>query len=164
MKKLPIKIFISHASEDKERFVLKFAEYLLCKGIDVWLDKWEMLPGDSLIQKIFEEGIKNASAVIIVLSKNSISKKWVKAELNTAIIKHINTDSKLIPIILDNLKRNELPEALQDTVWETISDTNNFSQNADRIVASLTGQKTKPDIGNLPKYAVSALELIPDLT
>jgi hypothetical protein len=48
-----IKVFISHASEDKERFVIKFSEYLLEKGIDVWLDRWEMLPGDSLVGKIF---------------------------------------------------------------------------------------------------------------
>jgi len=157
-------IFMSHAGEDKERFVIKFSEYLLSKGIDVWLDKWEMLPGDSLVEKIFEEGLKNATAVIVVLSKNSINKKWVKEELKTAIIKRINTDSKLIPIILDNLQRNELPQAIQDTVWETITDTNNFIQSADRIIASLYGQKTKPNIGNLPEYANSEIEKVPNLT
>jgi hypothetical protein len=37
------KVFLSHASEDKARFVLSFAEKLHNNGIDVWLDKWEML-------------------------------------------------------------------------------------------------------------------------
>jgi histidyl-tRNA synthetase len=68
------KVFISHASEDKERFVLDFATKLRNTGIDAWLDKWEMLPGDSLVDKIFEEGIKNASAFIVVLSSNSVNK------------------------------------------------------------------------------------------
>ena len=55
------KVFISHASEDKERFVMNFASKLRANGVDAWLDKWEMLPGDSLVDKIFEEGIKEAA-------------------------------------------------------------------------------------------------------
>ena len=42
-------IFLIHASEDKERFVLGFARKLRESGIDVWLDTWKMLPGDSLV-------------------------------------------------------------------------------------------------------------------
>lgn len=68
------KVFVSHASEDKDRFVLDFATRLRASGIDVWLDKWEMLPGDSLIDKIFEDGVKNANAVIVVLSSFSVKK------------------------------------------------------------------------------------------
>jgi hypothetical protein len=158
------RVFISHASEDKERFVLKFSEYLLKNGIDVWLDRWEMLPGDSLIDKIFEEGLKNASAVIVVLSINSVNKKWVREELNTALINRINKNSKLIPIILDNLTRENIPQSLHNTVWETVNDVNKFEKSADRIIAALIGQKAKPEIGSLPTYAVSELELIPDLT
>src|SRR6185437_15157543 len=59
------RVFLSHASEDKERFVIRFAERLVERGVDVWLDKWEILPGDSLVDKIFEEGLAKASAVIV---------------------------------------------------------------------------------------------------
>lgn len=68
------KVFISHASEDKERFVMKFATKLRSVGIDAWIDKWEMLSGDSLVDKIFEDGIKEADSFIVVLSINSINK------------------------------------------------------------------------------------------
>jgi len=81
------KVFISHASEDKERFVIDFATKLRKIGIDAWLDKWEMLPGDSLVDKIFEEGIKDAEAFIVILSKNSILKPWVREELNAGFVK-----------------------------------------------------------------------------
>lgn len=164
MNKENPQVFISHATEDKERFVLKFSEYLLSKGINVWLDKWEMLPGDSLVDKIFEEGLKNASAVIVVLSKNSINKKWVKEELKAGVIKRINMESKLIPVVLDDLQREEIPQALQDTVWIKISDTNNYMNGADRIIAALTGQKLKPNIGKLPSYSTFEIELLPNLT
>ncbi|WP_240364837.1 toll/interleukin-1 receptor domain-containing protein [Pseudomonas syringae] len=93
------KVFVSHAGEDKDRFVLDFAKQLRANGVDAWLDKWEMLPGDSLITKIFEEGIKDAQAIIVVLSKNSVEKPWVKHELDDACVKRINTGSKLIPLL-----------------------------------------------------------------
>jgi hypothetical protein len=54
------RVFLSHASEDKDRFVLPFARALRANGVDVWLDKWEILPGDSLVDKLFEEGLKGA--------------------------------------------------------------------------------------------------------
>jgi hypothetical protein len=79
------RVFVSHASEDKDRFVTPFAEALRKKGIDAWLDKWEILPGDSLVDKIFEEGLKHANAIIIVLSRNSVNKPWVREELNAGI-------------------------------------------------------------------------------
>ena len=84
------KVFLSHASEDKARFVDAFATRLRNKGVDAWIDRWEMLPGDSLVDKIFEEGIRNANAVIVILSSNSINKKWVREELNAAFVKRIN--------------------------------------------------------------------------
>ena len=65
----PPKVFLSHASEDKERFVLSFAAALRERGVDVWLDKWEILPGDSLVDKLFEEGLKEADAVLIVIRR-----------------------------------------------------------------------------------------------
>jgi hypothetical protein len=40
-------VFISHASEDKDRFVLRFAERLRSNGVNAWVDIWEVLSGDS---------------------------------------------------------------------------------------------------------------------
>lgn len=147
------KVFISHASEDKDRFVLEFARKLRQEhGIDAWLDKWEMFPGDSLIDKIFEEGIKDASAVIVVLSKFSVQKPWVREELNAACVKRINHGSKLIPVIIDDC---EVPEALKNTVWEKINDLSSYKTSLDGIVASIYGVSDKPPLGTAPAYTKS---------
>src|SRR5882762_2695044 len=98
----PPKVFLSHATEDKERFVLDFARKLREHRIDVWLDKWEMYPGDSLVDKIFEEGLREADAVIVVVSSISVSKQWVREELNAATVKRINAGSMLIPVVIDD--------------------------------------------------------------
>lgn len=155
------KVFICHASEDKEKFVLKFTEKLREKGVDAWVDVWEMLPGDSLIDKIFEEGIKNAQAIIVVLSNYSVNKPWVKEELNVSIVKKINEKCRLIPIVIDDC---EIPESLKSTVWEKITDLNNYENEFKRILSSIFGQYNKPPLGTKPKYVDTIIDVLPNLS
>ena len=155
------KVFISHASEDKERFVLKFAEKLRNKGIDVWLDKWEMILGDSLVSKIFEEGIKDAHAIIVVLSSTSVTKPWVIEELNISFVNSINKISKLIPIIIDEC---EIPECLKNTLHKKIGDLDNYDSDLDEIVMAIFGQKVKPPLGKSPQYTKTIVDQIGNLT
>ena len=150
----PPKVFVSHASEDKQRFVLKFAERLRANGIDAWLDKWEMSPGDSLVQKIFEQGIKDAGAVIVVLSNNSVNKPWVREEIDAAFVKRINGASKLIPLVIDDCP---IPECLKSTVWERVADVENFETALANIVRAVFGQTEKPPIGAAPLYIRNAV-------
>ena len=144
------KVFISHASEDKERFVMNFASKLRANGVDAWLDKWEMLPGDSLVDKIFEEGIKEADSFIIILSNHSVNKPWVREELNASFVKRIGKNSKIIPIVLDNCT---VPECLQSTIWENINNHQNYEENFTRILNSILGVLDKPALGQAPSYA-----------
>lgn len=156
------KVFISHASEDKERFVLDFAKKLRAKGVDAWVDKWEMLPGDSLIDKVFEEGIGQAQAVIVVLSQYSINKPWVKEEINASFVKRVNEGSILIPVVLD-VEDEQVPECLKSTVWERIEDLNNYENELDRIVNAIYGHREKPPLGEPPPYTQTDLHLLPGL-
>lgn len=81
-----ISISIITVCSSKGRFVLGFAGKLRAKNIGTWLDKWEMAPGDSLIDKILGEGIKHAQAFIVVLSQKSVEKRWVREGLNAAVV------------------------------------------------------------------------------
>jgi hypothetical protein len=155
------KVFLSHASEDKERFVIPFATALRAKGIDVWVDRWEMLPGDSLIQKIFEEGIKEASAVIVVLSAISVRKPWVREEIDTAAVNRINNGSKLIPIVLDDCM---IPQVLQTTLWENVKDHHNIAPVVERVTASIFNSRPKPPLGLPPVYTTAAYPSVSGLS
>jgi hypothetical protein len=82
------KVCIGHASEDKERFALDFATKLSSQhDIDAKVDRWEILPGDSLVRKIFDEGIGQAEAVIVVISEDGINKPWVREELDVSTVR-----------------------------------------------------------------------------
>ncbi|MCH7670377.1 MAG: toll/interleukin-1 receptor domain-containing protein [Acidobacteria bacterium] len=150
------RVFLSHASEDKDRFVIPFARALRRRGLDVWVDRWEMLPGDSLVEKIFEEGIGSASAMIVVLSRSSLSKPWVVEELDAGIVKRIETGSRLIPIVLDGLAPTDLPQAIQHLLFESVADTSDITDVVNRVVRSVFGGGAAPEVGEQPRYASSA--------
>lgn len=158
---MPPKVFVSHASEDKERFVTEFSTKLRENGVDAWLDKWEMLPGDSLVDKIFEEGLMEAEAVIIVLSNHSVKKPWVREELNASIVSKLSKGTKIIPIVLDDC---EVPQSLKSTLWESISDLNDYDTNLKRVLSSIFGATDKPALGKAPAHTSSVYHEIGDLT
>lgn len=155
------KVFLSHASEDKERFVVPFATELRAKGVDVWLDRWEIQAGDSLVDKIFEGGIGGADAFLIVLSKISVQKEWVREELNTAVVERIQKGTKLIPVVLDGV---EVPTALRSTVWVNVERTDSYDDALREVVDSVFGVTQKPALGSPPGYLTLTIDALPGLT
>jgi hypothetical protein len=146
------RVFVSHASEDKP-FVLEFARLLREAGIDAWVDAWELQPGDSLVQRIFDEGIKNAAAFVVVLSKASAAKRWVREELDAGVIKHIEEGTRLIPVRLDDAP---VPEALRSKVWINAEASDPISA-ASRVADAVYGAKPdKPPLGPRPAYVQRA--------
>src|SRR5215207_9497571 len=104
------KVFVSHASEDKDRFVIDFATKLRSEqGLDAKVDTWEILPGDSLVRKIFDEGIGEAEAVIVVISEHSINKPWVREELDVSTVRSIEDGIKLIPVVIGDVESHQIP-------------------------------------------------------
>lgn len=160
------KVFVSHASEDKDRFVVDFARRLRDNGVNAWLDKWEMKPGDSLVDKIFEEGLKEAQAVIVVLSTASVQKPWVREELNVSVVNRISRGTRLIPVVIDEC---EVPECLRSTLWQRIENLADYSQDLQRILSAIFDVDDKPTIGQPPARfsgpvpAISGLTRVDDL-
>lgn len=164
MKSSSPRVFVCHASADKERFVLGFATKLRAKGVDAWVDQWEMLPGDSLVDRIFEEGIKNDDAFIVVLSKYSVDKPWVREEMNAQVVKRIEDRSKLIPILIDLECEPKIPLVLRSTVWQIVKDIHDYEAELDRVVRAIYGHVDKPALGAAPAYTSATFDTMPGLT
>ena len=124
-------VFVSHSSLDKQRFVVPFVQRLQAAGVKVWFDDWELRPGDSLIDRIFTDGISESDVVIVVLSANTEDSNWVKNELNTAATRKIKGKCRIVPVILDD---TEVPPILQDTVYQKISDCSSYDAEFSRIL------------------------------
>ncbi len=90
-------VFISHASPDKERFVLPLADALRMRGIKVWLDKWEIVIGASISESI-SDGLKKSEFGIVVLSPSFFSRAWPKKELGALFSRESDGASHILPI------------------------------------------------------------------
>ena len=155
------KVFVSHASEDKQRFVTAFAARLRENGVDAWLDQWEMKPGDSLVDRIFEQGLKSAQAVIIVLSAVSVTKPWVREELNNAVVSRISRGLKIIPVVIDNC---EVPGALAATLWQRVDDLQQYDAAFQRILDAIFDRSGKPPLGQPPERLCDVETKLPALS
>lgn len=117
-----MKIFLSHNSNDKEA-VEAIGSWLTKKGYSVWLDKWCLTAGDSLVEKI-GEGIETSDKLVVFLSPDSVDSNWVKKEVATGIILELAEEkgfgSKfVIPTLLKPCK---IPIMLRDKLYCNFTD------------------------------------------
>jgi hypothetical protein len=155
-----VRAFLSHASEDKAGFVEPLARELAARGIAPWLDIWEIRPGDSLVKKLFDEGLDAVEAVIVVISASSAAKPWVREELDAAVVRRITDSTRLIPVRLDGAT---MPAPIQHLVWITADRTPEGIQSAAvQIADALYGRDLRPAVAPPPDYTAAAS--IPGLT
>ena len=90
-----MKIFISHASEDKDEIARPLANALKKIGYDVWFDEYSLKLGDSLSQEI-NKGLSNCDYGIVILSEAFFQKKWTMKELSGLVAKESGNSKKVI--------------------------------------------------------------------
>jgi TIR domain len=155
-----VRAFLSHASEDKPGFVEPLARQLAELGVAPWLDIWEIRPGDSLVKKLFEEGLDTVGAVIVIISPSSAAKPWVREELDAAVVRRITGSVQLIPVRLDDAP---IPSPLKHLVWITADRTpEGIRSAAEQIADTVYARDRRPAIAPPPAYISAAP--IPGLT
>ena len=99
-----VKLFISYAWEDTtNNFVIKLKRDLEAAGLQVFLDKHEIYPGD-IIQHEVARGMEEADGIIIVYSERYPKSDWCDKELQMAQNRH----KKIFPVrrIKSQYKKN----------------------------------------------------------
>ena len=91
-------VFLSHAGEDKTAVVLPLYKELRRLGLNVWLDKAQLVIGDSLREKI-DEGLSRSRFGVVVLSPSFFKKPWPKAELDGMMaIESTKKEKRILPV------------------------------------------------------------------
>ncbi|WP_372056663.1 toll/interleukin-1 receptor domain-containing protein [Tistrella mobilis] len=147
-------VFISHASEDKP-FVLRLAVGLLAKGIPVWLDKWSITLGDSLLDAIYD-GLERSGFVVVVVSDAAIRSGWVNRELNAALAREEQTGRRfVIPIRIDD---TNMPLKVADRLYANFA-TRGFSEALEDLARVLVS-KEAAEMAVPPEREVLPLRLV----
>ncbi len=163
----PLKAFLCHASTDKPA-VRKLYERLVADGVDAWLDKEKLLPGQDWELEI-RKAVREADLVIVCLSKQfnkaGFRQKEVRLALDTALEKP-KGEIYIIPArleeceTLDDLRQWHWVDLFEDDGYKKL--TQALSLRAEKIGAVFNRVESKPNVGKLTEY--SLVGKIGDLT
>lgn len=90
-------VFISHATEDKEKVARPLAEALRNNGLDVWFDEYSLKIGDNLRESV-DNGIKTSRYGILIFSKSFFEKQWTRKELDAFFAREITGQKVILPV------------------------------------------------------------------
>jgi len=139
--------FLSHSNPDKP-LVEYIANWLTQNDITVWLDKWNILPGDPWQEEI-EDALDASSACVVFLGTGGIT-PWQNEEMRSAINDRVSDQSiRVIPVLLPSAtqpqNKKAIPRFLKRLSWlefgNSVEDENKL-QLLKRAI--LNDRKTKP--------------------
>jgi len=105
-----IRVFICYSSRDAS-FADRLTRDLVSIGIDIFYAKWNIRVGESIVEKI-NEALISHDHLIIILSSNSLQSDWVKRELNSSLMRHLQRkEISIKPVLIENC---EIPPLLAD--------------------------------------------------
>ena len=90
-------IFLSYSREDQAT-ARRFAEALQREGFSVWWD--QALDAGENFDKVTEQALKEAKAVVVLWSKKSVDSQWVRAEATQA-----DRYGTLVPVTIEPCNR-----------------------------------------------------------
>lgn len=137
--------FVSHSHSDKA-VAQSIAEALRANGIDAWFDAWEISPGDSLVQKIFEEGLRDCKVFVVLLSPASVGSDWVRNELDAAVVQRIEGVTRVVPVVVSKC---DIPTSLRALLRLDLT-VESLETVVARLVDVVFGRDRKPSIGPPP--------------
>ena len=100
-------VFLSHSSADKPA-VEELARRLAQQGIQAWLDKWHLIPGDPW-QPAIEKALAESETCAVFVGTSDFG-PWQNEEMRASIDRRVRDSGRLfrvIPVLLPGAKRAE---------------------------------------------------------
>jgi hypothetical protein len=135
-------VFLSHSRADKPA-VEVLAHRLKKEGIEAWLDKWNLIPGDSW-QVAIEEALAESETCAVFVGPSGLG-PWQNEEMRAAIDQRVGNTGRrfrVIPVLLPGAKRTErssLPTFLAATTWVEFPDSLDDPAAFHRLVCGIRG-------------------------
>lgn len=110
--------FLSHRRADKPA-VEELARRLKHDGIEPWLDKWNLVPGEPW-QEAIEEALNRCATCVVFVGTGGLG-PWHHEEMRNAIERRVTDPTfRVIPVLLPGAERGDrsrLPGFLTRTTW-----------------------------------------------
>lgn len=94
-------VFVSHSSRDTPE-ASQLAERLRRDGLRVWLDAWEIHPGDNIAAAV-ESGLEHSRVLVLCMSTNAFASDWAQLEAGTFRFRDpLSAERRFLPVRLDD--------------------------------------------------------------
>ena len=135
-------VFLSHGSADKPA-VEELARRLAKEGIQVWLDKWNLIPGEAW-QPAIEKALGDCETCAVFVGPGNFG-PWQNEEMRVAIDRRVRDSQRrfhVIPVLLPGATRAErssLPTFLAATTWAEFHNSLDDPEAFHRLVCGIRG-------------------------
>ena len=139
-RKFEFDAFLSYGPTDAD-WAIRLKVALEERGLNIWLDREQGRPGDSIIADL-ETGLERCKSYVLVVSPDAIRSQWVSDEYHRAVTlaKQKDRPLQVIPVILG---KAELPGFLSTRNWVEFLDDTTFDANIERLIWGITGTKSR---------------------
>lgn len=104
-------------------------------------------------------GLQNFECFLVLLSIESSKSKWVRHELDTAMVQKLEGVTRVIPLIMEPC---EIPQPLKALLWVDMS--TNFDGGVEKILHAVHGISARPPLGVTPSYITDLSESVGGLS
>src|SRR5271165_3740064 len=143
-------VFLSHSSADKPA-VEELARRLAKEGIQAWLDKWNLIPGDPW-QPAIEKALAESETCAVFVGPSGLG-PWQNEEMRAAIDQRVRESARrfrVIPVLLPGTERPErssLPTFLVASTWVEFRGSLDDQDAFRRLVCGIRGIEPGPGPG-----------------
>src|SRR5438067_7874275 len=146
MEPAQIGVFLSYNSADAA-VIEELANRLRREGTTIWMDSWNLTPGDPWLESI-EKALTSASCCVVCVGASGIG-RWQNEEMRLAIDRRVETRGsakpfRLIPVLLPGLERprwSDLPRFLTAVKWVEFNRDFNDEIAFERLLAGIRGRE-----------------------
>src|SRR5512147_788393 len=136
--------FISYSREDasqQRRVVAELRE----RGINVWVDTENLIPGSPAWEMEIERAIRGAAGSIVLLSPNANNSEWVRREISFAE----QHEKRIFPVLIHGDEDDSIPLRLSN--HQRVDLRRNFGNGLDSLANALNDHLGVTAVQRLPK-------------
>ena len=113
-------VFLSHNSKDKAA-VEEIARRLKSVGIRPWLDKWDLVPGETVMEAL-EKAIKTIKCGVLFFGPADVG-RWHIMEIRSYVESKAGKEARFISVIPPGVEdKPELPPFVAQALWLDMRD------------------------------------------
>ncbi len=126
------KVFLSYSQPNQE-WARSLAEALSKRGVKVWFDEWDILPGDRLSDQI-EQALRESEYVLMLVGEDSAESASSAFELGAAI----GMGKTIVPVVSPSVPIESLAGPIRSRRFVRSSDT-------EQVAEQLSNEIFKPN-------------------